>query len=72
MYQVIDADGKKVQVHFLGWNSKFDEWYSRDSEKIQPLVAPPGSQEKTQNPKPGTVAAKVAAQKAGISAAPQE
>ena len=64
--KVIEVDAKQqVLVHFLGWNSKFDEWYSRDSDKIQPLDAPPGLvPKKPPAPEKGSTAAKVAAEKA--------
>ena len=30
-------DRSEIKVHFKGWNSKFDEWLSIDSERIQPF-----------------------------------
>lgn len=29
--------GDKLHVHFMGWDNKYDMWFTRTSEKVQPL-----------------------------------
>ena len=44
--KVVDVQGKKVLVHFLGWNSKFDEWYTKKSPKLAPAKWPGGAKKR--------------------------
>lgn len=32
----VDSEEEKALIHFEGWNHRFDEWISFDSEKIRP------------------------------------
>lgn len=32
----VDDKEKKVLIHFEGWNHRYDEWISFDSERLRP------------------------------------
>lgn len=32
----MDDKEKKVLIHFEGWNHRYDEWISFDSERLRP------------------------------------
>ena len=36
---VVDTTEDKVKVHFRGWTSKWDEWFARTSDLVQPLLS---------------------------------
>lgn len=40
----LDEESKQVLVHFLGWNSRYDQWFDLNSNDIKPF-----SQEKQKN-----------------------
>ena len=40
--KIIKASEYKVQVHFLGWSEKFDEWMDRHSQRIRRMPLLPG------------------------------
>ena len=42
----IDDEAKKLKVHFLGWNSRYDQWFEISSSDIKPII----SQEKKSKP----------------------
>ena len=46
VFKMFDVQGKKVLVHFLGWNSKFDEWYTKKSPKLAPAKWPGGAKKR--------------------------
>jgi hypothetical protein len=43
--KVIEVEGGRALVHFLGWNSKYDEWYAKKSPKMEPLANAPKNSE---------------------------
>ena len=40
------AEPRHYFVHFLGWNSKFDEWYTKKSPKLAPAKWPGGAKKR--------------------------
>jgi hypothetical protein len=41
--KVVHAEGRRVRVHFLGWNAKYDEWFDKQSANLEPLAGLPGA-----------------------------
>ena len=39
IFVFVDIEGKKLQIHFDDWDSEYDEWINRDSNRIQPLTS---------------------------------
>ncbi|ESO85351.1 hypothetical protein LOTGIDRAFT_130625, partial [Lottia gigantea] len=42
----IDYKEQSVLIHFEGWNSRFDEWFTGDSERMRPLTRSSGRPQK--------------------------
>lgn len=34
----VDEKGGQIQIHFEGWNSRYDEWVHYNTPKLRPLV----------------------------------
>lgn len=37
----VDVKERKVLIHFEGWNHRYDEWISFDSERLRPHARQP-------------------------------
>lgn len=42
----IDEDDLTVLIHFEGWNQRYDEWVSMNSEKLRPKHRHSGRKER--------------------------
>jgi hypothetical protein len=34
----IDEEEKQVKVHYLGWNSRYDQWFNTEGEELKPVL----------------------------------
>ena len=41
----IDEEDKQVKVHFLGWNSRYDQWFDMDGDDLRICASAPDSNE---------------------------
>ena len=42
----VDEETNKVKVHFLGWNSRYDQWFDTFSNDLKPIDATESSSKK--------------------------